>query len=90
MGWRRNGRISGSDVMVRSIELKADPTEEDATMRQITISALVIAALTTIASTYALEQSQINAAAPSLHELSVHPIYDGRLMRLDRLSLLVS
>jgi hypothetical protein len=64
--------------------------QEDAAMRQLTISVLVTAALTTIASTYALEQSQVTAAAPGLQKPSDYPIYDGRPMRLDHLPLLAS
>jgi hypothetical protein len=59
-------------------------------MRHLIISALVTAALTAVASTYALEQSQVAAAAPSLHQLSVHTVRDGLPMRLDHLPLLAS
>ena len=59
-------------------------------MRQLVISALVTVALTIITSAYALEQSQVIAAAPGLQKFSVDLIHDGRPMRLGRLPLLAS
>lgn len=62
-------------------------------MRKLTISALMTAALSTIAcgSAYAvLEESKVAAAAPALHELSIHPIHDGRPRRSGHAPLFAS
>jgi hypothetical protein len=75
--------------MVVWMGLKAHQ-QGDAAMRQLIISALVTAALTAMASAYALEQSQVIAAAPGLQKISVELIHDGRPMRLDHLPLLAS
>jgi hypothetical protein len=59
-------------------------------MRHLIISALVTAALTAVASTYAVEHSQVTAAAASLHQPSVHTVGDGLPMRLVHLPVLAS